>query len=93
LSSFLVPQSARKVAKFHFKDLCEKQLSAVDFIAIAEHFHTVIVSDIPYFTLNLRDQMRRFILLIDELYQHQVVRRLKPFKLYPEIDLFRSGYP
>eukprot|EP01080_Neovahlkampfia_damariscottae_P004253 gene4253-7590_t len=70
--TLLVPLSARKVAKFSFKDLCEKQLSAVDYIAIAENFHTVIITDIPYFNLNSRDLMRRFILLIDELYQHHV---------------------
>lgn len=68
-----IPEAARRVAKFHFDDLCKQELGAVDFNAIATHFHTVIVTNIP--TLNVyrqRDIVRRFILLIDELYQHRV---------------------
>jgi predicted ATPase len=68
----MVPLVARGVAKFNFADLCFAQMSASDYIKICETYHTIIVSEIPYFNLNMRDVLRRFILLVDEVYQHHV---------------------
>ena len=45
--SLLVPQAARGVARFSFADLCEKPLAAADYLAIARHFHTVLIDHIP----------------------------------------------
>jgi len=57
------------VAWFRFKDLCDKPLGAADYLAIASAFHTVFIADIPALTLQERDQVRRFITLIDTFYE------------------------
>jgi len=68
-----VPRAAvnSSVAWFNFKDLCDKPLGAADYLAVAAAFHTVFIADIPKMTMGERDQVRRFITLIDALYDHQ----------------------
>jgi predicted ATPase len=59
-----------KIAWFTFKELCDKPLGSADYIAIAKRFHTVFIEAVPKLTLQERDQVRRFITLIDALYDH-----------------------
>jgi cell division protein ZapE len=66
-----VPQAAKGVARFGFAELCERALGAADYIAIATHFHTVIVADIPVMTPDQRNEARRFMTLIDAFYEHK----------------------
>jgi len=67
----VVPKAAvhSNVAWFRFKDLCDKPLGAADYLAITAAFHTVFVSDIPKLTMQERDQVRRFITMIDAFYE------------------------
>jgi cell division protein ZapE len=67
-----IPQAKAHVARFGFKDLCVVPLGPRDFLAIAENFHTVIVDAIPIIRAEERDVARRFILLIDALYDQHV---------------------
>jgi len=67
-----VPQAKARVARFGFKDLCAAPLGPRDFLAIAENFHTVIVDAIPVIRDDERDIAKRFILLIDSLYDQHV---------------------
>jgi cell division protein ZapE len=67
-----VPQAARGVARFQFADLCEAPLGTGDYAAIARAFHTVILDDIPAIADGRRDVARRFINLIDILYDDGV---------------------
>jgi predicted ATPase len=60
------------IAWFSFGQLCNRPLGAADYIALAKRFHTIFIEDIPKLTLQERDQMRRFITLIDALYDHRV---------------------
>ncbi|PRP83252.1 hypothetical protein PROFUN_09464 [Planoprotostelium fungivorum] len=70
---FVVDRCARGVARFTFEELCLKPLGSGDYIAISKNFHTVIMDNIPvlnaYTQLN---QARRFINLVDELYNYKV---------------------
>jgi len=67
-----IPEAAGGVAHFRFGDLCSKPLGASDYLAIAERFHTVIVEDIPRLTFERRNEAKRFITLIDALYDARV---------------------
>lgn len=69
--SVIVPRAARGVAWFPFEDLCAKPLGAADYIALATHFHTVIIDGVPRFTEAKRNEAKRFITLIDALYEHK----------------------
>lgn len=60
-----VPESSGSVARFKFADLCNKPLSAADYLEVTETFGTVFVEDIPRLGLGERDQARRFITFID----------------------------
>ena len=59
------------VARLSFDDLCDQPLGAADYIALAQAFHTLFVTDVPQMSLRRRDQARRFIVLIDQLYNHK----------------------
>lgn len=72
--SIVVPKCAvdSNIAWFRFKDLCDKPLGAGDYLAIASQFHTVFIADIPLLTMQERDQVRRFITMIDAFYEKKV---------------------
>ncbi|XP_073283495.1 uncharacterized protein [Primulina huaijiensis] len=65
-----VPESCNGVARFSFEFLCGRPVGAADYIAIAKMYHTVFISDIPVMSMRIRDKARRFITLVDELYNH-----------------------
>jgi cell division protein ZapE len=60
------------VTRFRFAELCERPLGAADYIAIATHFHTLILAEIPQMSRAERNEARRFMTLIDALYEHKV---------------------
>jgi cell division protein ZapE len=68
----VVPAAARGVARFDFAALCSAALGAGDYLAIARQFHTLILDDIPALSPANYDEARRFIVLIDALYEHRV---------------------
>lgn len=58
--SLAVPQAcASGVARFTFPDLCARPLGAADYIALSRHFHTVFVTDIPAFSMQVRSATGR----------------------------------
>lgn len=67
-----VPQVAGGVARFSFADLCERALGASDYRAIADRFHTVVVTGVPEMSPQIRNETKRFITLIDVLYDTHV---------------------
>ena len=70
--SITVPKASMGIARFNFKELCEVPLGALDYLHIAHAFHTVMVDDIPLLGGARRDAGRRFITLIDALYDNGV---------------------
>jgi cell division protein ZapE len=67
-----VPQASDGVARFDFDSLCNKALGAGDYLAIATNFHTLVLDGIPRLSPDNYDQARRFIVLVDTLYDHRV---------------------
>jgi cell division protein ZapE len=86
----VVPQAAKGVARFSFAELCENPLAAADYLAITQDFHTVLIDHIPQMTPDMRNQARRFILLVDTLYDEGVrliaSAATSPAGLYPQDD-------
>ena len=67
-----VPQCTRDLSTacmFSFSDLCLTESGAADYRAIAEKFKVVVLTDVPVMTLANHNSSRRFITLIDELYE------------------------
>jgi cell division protein ZapE len=67
-----VPCSAHGVARFSFADLCEKPLAASDYIRLAHDYHTILIDRIPVMDYPERNTAKRFISLIDTLYDNAV---------------------
>ena len=70
--SLHVPKSLKGVAVFSFKRLCGEARGAADYLAIARHFHTMILVGIPKLGPENRNEAARFVTLIDALYEHKV---------------------
>ncbi len=68
----VVPEAAGGAARFGFAALCEAALGPGDYLALATHFHTLIIDAIPRFGTEGRDVARRFVTLVDALYDHGV---------------------
>lgn len=68
----IVPQAAGGVARFSFADLCARPLGAGDYLKLAEAFHTIIIDDVPVLSAARRNEAKRFITLIDTLYDNHV---------------------
>lgn len=70
--SFVVPLAAEGVARCDFDLLCGTALGAGDYLALATRFHTLILDGIPRLSPDNYDKARRFIVLVDTLYDHRV---------------------
>ena len=68
----VVPLAANGVARFDFNTLCNTALGAGDYLAIARAFHTLVLDGIPRLSPENFDQARRFIVLVDNLYEQRV---------------------
>jgi cell division protein ZapE len=67
-----VPLMAMGAARFGFADLCEKPLGSRDFVRLAHRFDSIVIDDIPQMDRTRSDAAKRFILLIDNLYDRGV---------------------
>jgi cell division protein ZapE len=67
-----VPCSAHGVARFSFADICEKPLAASDYLRLAHDYHTILIDRIPVMDYGDRNAAKRFISLIDTLYDNGV---------------------
>jgi len=85
-----VPRQAMGVAWFDFADLCGQPLGAVDYLAIAARFESIVISNVPKLGPDNRNEAKRFNTLIDALYEAKVHVVLSaaapPAELYTEGD-------
>jgi len=84
------PQTAAGCARLGFAALCDTALGAADYLELTRRFHTLLVDDIPRLTPDRRDAARRFVTLIDTLYEARTKliasAAAEPAALYPEGD-------
>jgi cell division protein ZapE len=77
------------VVWFDFQTLCCGPRSQNDYLEISKQFHTVILSGVPYMPPRMTNEARRFIWLIDVLYDHKV--KLIICAEVPASDLYTEG--
>src|SRR5882757_4297356 len=85
-----VPCSADGVARFSFADICEKPLAASDYLRLAHDYHTIMIDRIPVMDYADRNAAKRFVALIDTLYDNAVKlmasAEADPLSLYVATD-------
>ncbi len=57
------------MARFDFSEICGRPLGAADYHALAENFDKIIVDNVPAMTFDRRNEAKRFITLVDVLYE------------------------
>jgi cell division protein ZapE len=85
-----VPAAAMGAARFSFRELCGQPLGASDYLRLAREFHTLILDDVPAMDYDRRNEAKRFIILIDTLYDNAVKlvasAQAEPHRLYVAED-------
>ncbi len=84
-----VPVAAAGVARFDFSALCAEALGPGDYLALATHYEALLIDAIPRLSPDNFDQARRFITLIDALYEHRV--KLYASAAASPASLYRKG--
>ena len=64
--------AAGGIGRTSFDDLCVEARGAADYLALAGHFHTVLIDNIPRLQKDKRNEAVRFVTLIDALYENKV---------------------
>lgn len=67
-----LPRFANGVGRARFYDLCGQPLGPADYLAIADAVRVLILEDIPRLSADNYNQARRFVTLIDALYEARV---------------------
>jgi len=67
-----VPRAARGAAWLSFPELCGSAFGAADYLKLAHEFHTIVLDGIPVMDYERRNEAKRFIVLIDTLYDRAV---------------------
>ena len=67
--NLLVHRSLLGITKWTFDELCCTNLGPADYITLASTFHTLILTDVPILTMLHKNEARRFITLLDALYE------------------------
>jgi cell division protein ZapE len=85
-----LPHAVGGMVRATFASLCSAALGPNDYLALAEAFHTVFLEDVPKLTPARREEARRFVTLIDALYEAKarlvVLAEAEPVQLYPQGD-------
>lgn len=64
-------KSYGNLAVFTFKELCEVNYGAIDYIALCNHFNTIVIKNIPQLNISNHNEALRFITLIDCMYENK----------------------
>ncbi|MBB3997511.1 cell division protein ZapE [Aureimonas pseudogalii] len=83
-----VPRAGNGAARFAFADLMQRPLGAGDYLEIARRYDTVLLDGVPVMAEGERNEAKRFILLVDTLYDAH--RRLAVSAAVPAHELYRG---
>lgn len=67
-----IPRTGAGCARFDYQDLCAKPLAAAEYLVLGERYHTIFVDNVPVMDDTRRNETKRFILLIDVLYERHI---------------------
>ncbi len=85
-----LPHALGGMVRASFASLCSVALGPNDYVALAAQFHTVFLADVPKLSPARREEARRFVVLIDTLYEARtrliVLAETQPAHLYPSGD-------
>jgi cell division protein ZapE len=86
----MLPHASGGLVRATFTSLCSVALGPNDYVALADHFHTVFLEEVPKLTPARREEARRLVILIDALYEAHarliVLAEAQPAELYPAGD-------
>lgn len=85
-----IPKASDDIAFASFPLLCQQALGPADYLAVASRYDVLFLCRIPRMTPSQRNEARRFVTLIDALYEHKVKlicsADARPDDLYPKGD-------
>ncbi|MBP5856351.1 AFG1 family ATPase [Marivibrio halodurans] len=84
-----VAKAARGVALVDFHELCQKPRGAEDYLGLARAYHTIVLDGVPRLSADRRNEAKRFMTLIDALYEHRCNLIMAADADPP--DLYREG--
>jgi cell division protein ZapE len=84
-----LPEEARGVVRADFDALCGRPLGPADYLALATHCHTLVLDAVPRLGPENFDRARRFITLVDALYEHRC--KLVASAAAPPDSLYEQG--
>ncbi|WP_375641244.1 MULTISPECIES: cell division protein ZapE [unclassified Bartonella] len=67
-----IPRVGAGCARFDYRDLCAKPLAAAEYLVLGERYHTIFIDNVPVMDDTCRNETKRFILLIDILYERHI---------------------
>lgn len=67
--SVIIPRAYNSATSWTFKELCASNLGPADYVSLASTYHTILLTDVPVLTLLHKNEARRFITLLDALYE------------------------
>ena len=70
--NFTISTFFEGIARFDFKELCNVNIGAEDYVEITNHCKFIVIENIPRFNNNNSNQQNRFITLIDILYEKKI---------------------
>jgi len=81
-----IPAAIAGAARFDFCDLCTRPLGSYDYLALVKDYHSFFIDNVPLFDNSTRNEAKRFILLVDTLYEARarivISAAAMPDKLY-----------
>ncbi len=88
--NFFIPvQSDHRIARFDYRDIIEKEYAALDFLELAQAYEVVMIDHVPQWKKEQKNEVKRFMILVDALYDNKTQLILSAAK--PMTELYEEG--